>query len=444
VLNPGIIVFGAAGIDFIANVLCFPEQDSKIRTTVAKQLVGGNAANTSAGNLRAVMLGLRMLYYTAMSGDISGVLFALANILTALARLGMHCRLFSKVGTDANANFLRSMLSHVMGVIVDDVVVDNVEGEDGITPTAFTYVIVASQSLSRTCIHTPLRHDINHDEVTMFIDRSKARADFKYIHFDSRHTTAAVEFAESLRSDEMFGDVVCSIDVEKNRPHIKNLINQCHIIFTNKKSIKELFPDFCGERDKDYLEQASAYFSGGCCELVVLTDGARGSMLLFANDDLHGSNEDNEAMFADVCFHDLYNRGRYVQTTSLSTSELKACFNVMLEKNILAVEYDTLQISSSTDTSHSSYGIIRCSSFKVHRADIVDTTGAGDAFIGGFLFGVMQRFSLQECMFIGTIVATEKLYALGAQTNLPTLERVLDVIATRASDTYIIAYTSSD
>jgi fructose-1-phosphate kinase PfkB-like protein len=37
----------------------------------------------------------------------------------------------------------------------------------------------------------------------------------------------------------------------------------------------------------------------------------------------------------------------------------------------------------------------RCSSFNINSADIVDTTGAGDAFIGGFLFGTMQRFSLQ-------------------------------------------------
>ena len=49
ILNPGIIVFGAASIDYIAEVPCFPDKDSKIRTSAAKLLVGGNAANTSAG-----------------------------------------------------------------------------------------------------------------------------------------------------------------------------------------------------------------------------------------------------------------------------------------------------------------------------------------------------------------------------------------------------------
>ena len=47
--NPGILVYGAAGIDYVALVSHYPEEDSKVRTTDAKQLVGGNAANTSAG-----------------------------------------------------------------------------------------------------------------------------------------------------------------------------------------------------------------------------------------------------------------------------------------------------------------------------------------------------------------------------------------------------------
>ena len=36
----------------------------------------------------------------------------------------------------------------------------------------------------------------------------------------------------------------------------------------------------------------------------------------------------------------------------------------------------------------------RCSSFSVDATDIVDTTGAGDAFVGGFLFGMMQRLTV--------------------------------------------------
>jgi hypothetical protein len=40
-------------------------------------------------------------------------------------------------------------------------------------------------------------------------------------------------------------------------------------------------------------------------------------------------------------------------------------------------------------------------------------------------------------MVLGTVVATEKLYASGAQTNLPSLERLLEVMSSRASETYM-------
>ena len=48
----------------------------------------------------------------------------------------------------------------------------------------------------------------------------------------------------------------------------------------------------------------------------------------------------------------------------------------------------------------------------------------------------------QECMVLGTLVATEKLYSPGAQTNLPSLDRLLDVLASRAAGAYIV--TSSE
>ena len=44
-----ILVFGGAGIDYVARVPRFPERDAKIRTTEGALMVGGNAANTSAG-----------------------------------------------------------------------------------------------------------------------------------------------------------------------------------------------------------------------------------------------------------------------------------------------------------------------------------------------------------------------------------------------------------
>jgi ribokinase len=54
------------------------------------------------------------------------------------------------------------------------------------------------------------------------------------------------------------------------------------------------------------------------------------------------------------------------------------------------------------------------------KAKVVDTTGAGDAFAAGFLYGFLKRRSLKECAFLGNVLAAYCIGQLGAQTGLPT------------------------
>jgi sulfofructose kinase len=49
-----------------------------------------------------------------------------------------------------------------------------------------------------------------------------------------------------------------------------------------------------------------------------------------------------------------------------------------------------------------------------------DTTGAGDAFRGGFLFGLLSGEDIGESLRLGNAVAAMKCSALGARTALPT------------------------
>jgi ribokinase len=54
--------------------------------------------------------------------------------------------------------------------------------------------------------------------------------------------------------------------------------------------------------------------------------------------------------------------------------------------------------------------------FKVHT---VDTTGAGDAFNAGFLYGLLQDKTLAECGRIGNYVASQSVTKMGARAGLP-------------------------
>ena len=66
-------------------------------------------------------------------------------------------------------------------------------------------------------------------------------------------------------------------------------------------------------------------------------------------------------------------------------------------------------------------GLLTLSAFPV---DVVDTTGAGDAFHGGFIYGVLQGWSAPEIVRFASAVASINCRQLGGRTGLPTVEEV--------------------
>jgi len=59
--------------------------------------------------------------------------------------------------------------------------------------------------------------------------------------------------------------------------------------------------------------------------------------------------------------------------------------------------------------------------FKVR---VVDTTGAGDAFCAGFLYGLIKNKSLKDCGVLGNFVASRCIMKMGAREGLPTPEEL--------------------
>lgn len=57
-----------------------------------------------------------------------------------------------------------------------------------------------------------------------------------------------------------------------------------------------------------------------------------------------------------------------------------------------------------------------------------DTTGAGDAFHGGFIYGMLYGEDLETCMKLGNAVAALKCRALGGRTALPTAEELKEFL----------------
>jgi len=61
---------------------------------------------------------------------------------------------------------------------------------------------------------------------------------------------------------------------------------------------------------------------------------------------------------------------------------------------------------------------------KPFKVEVVDTTGAGDAFCAGFIYGLLRGKSLRECGILGNFVASRCLTKVGAREGLPKLTEI--------------------
>jgi sulfofructose kinase len=61
---------------------------------------------------------------------------------------------------------------------------------------------------------------------------------------------------------------------------------------------------------------------------------------------------------------------------------------------------------------------------KAYPVKPVDTTGAGDVYHGAYIFGMLQRWPMQECMRFASAVAALKCREVGARKGIPRLEEV--------------------
>lgn len=97
---------------------------------------------------------------------------------------------------------------------------------------------------------------------------------------------------------------------------------------------------------------------------------------------------------------------------------------VRLPLHVAGVRCETQEVMIDGDT----YEYVTLPAAEIGPEEVVDTTGAGDAFIGGAIFGGLQGYNLVESLTIGSLVAREKLKQPGARTGLPSIQTLLAVL----------------
>jgi sulfofructose kinase len=62
--------------------------------------------------------------------------------------------------------------------------------------------------------------------------------------------------------------------------------------------------------------------------------------------------------------------------------------------------------------------------------DAVDTTGAGDVYHGGYIYGLLHGWTMKECMRFASAVAALKCREIGARKGIPGLQEVKEFLNT--------------
>jgi sugar/nucleoside kinase (ribokinase family) len=65
---------------------------------------------------------------------------------------------------------------------------------------------------------------------------------------------------------------------------------------------------------------------------------------------------------------------------------------------------------------------------KGFKIDVVDTTGAGDVFHAGFIYGLLQNWDLEKILQFANAVAALKCRELGGRKGIPTLREVQEFL----------------
>jgi sugar/nucleoside kinase (ribokinase family) len=61
---------------------------------------------------------------------------------------------------------------------------------------------------------------------------------------------------------------------------------------------------------------------------------------------------------------------------------------------------------------------------KGFEVNVVDTTGAGDVFHGGFIYGLLRNWEVAEILKFANAVAALKCRDIGGRKGIPSLEEV--------------------
>ncbi|XP_019440961.1 PREDICTED: ribokinase-like isoform X2 [Lupinus angustifolius] len=300
------------------------------------------------------------------------------NALTCVARLGLKPRIISKVANDSQG---RDILDELQTDGVDTSFL--VVSKEGTSP--FTYIIVDNQMKTRTCIHTPGYPPMIPDDLSQSSLLSALHG-ARIVYFDGRlYETALVVAQEAVRKN-----IPILIDAEKPREGLDDLLKLADYVVCSAK-----FPQAWTKASTIPQALVSMLLRLPNIKFVIVTLGKDGCIMIERSVDGPSTEIDIDSLVESL------------KTTKKETVTIPTCISSSVEK-LKAKGIGTVSGRLYIGTAES-----------ISPSELIDTTGAGDAFIGAVLYAICAKFSPETMLCFSATVAAAKCRELGARSGLP-------------------------
>ncbi|KAK2401261.1 ribokinase [Trifolium repens] len=302
------------------------------------------------------------------------------NALTCLARLGLNTRIISKIADDSQG---RGILDELRADGVDTSFL--VVSEEGTSP--FTYIIVDNKTKTRTCIHTPgyppmIPQDLSESSLLSALDGASI------VYFDGRlYETALVVAHEAARKN-----IPILIDAERPREGLDDLLKLADYVVCSAK-----FPKAWTEASTVPQALVSILLRLPNVKFVTVTLGKDGCLMLERSVNASPSIEEV----------DVDNLLKSLELRKDKSASIPTCISSSVAK-LKAEGIGTVTGKLYIGTAES-----------IPPSELIDTTGAGDAFIGAVIYAICSKFSPEKMLAFAANVVCAKCKDLGARSGLP-------------------------
>ncbi|KAK2648606.1 hypothetical protein Ddye_016095 [Dipteronia dyeriana] len=302
------------------------------------------------------------------------------NALTCAARLGLNPRIISKIADDPQGKG-----------ILEEFEADGVDtsfltvSKEGNSP--FTYIIVDNQTKTRTCIHTPGYPPMIPDDISQW-NLLSALDGARLAYFDGRLTETALILAQEAARKK----IPILIDAERKREWLDDLLELADYAVCSAK-----FPQAWTEAPSIASALVSMLLRLPNMKFVIVTLGEDGCIMLerIENEGLESEENDVDSLL------------ELLKQKTDDSVPFPACVSSLVTKlrtNGIGAVSGRLFVGTAE---------------KIPPSELIDTTGAGDAFIGAVLYAICGEMPPEKMLPFAAQVAAIGCRALGARTGLP-------------------------